>query len=123
MLGSSLISWHCKKQANVALSTTEAEYIAARNCCVQTLWLKQQLSDFGIMLSRIPILCDNTNIINLTKNPVMHSKTKHIEIMHHFLREHIINGNCEIKFIGTELQLVDLFTKPIAKDSFNFLLN
>ena len=53
----------------------------------------------------------------------MHSRTKHIEIRHHFLKEHIANGNCEIKFIGTELQLADLFTKPLAKDRFNFLRN
>jgi len=79
----------------------------------QTIWIKQQLSDFGIMLSRILILCDNTSAINLTKNLVMHSRTNHIEIKHNFLSEHIANGNCEIKFIGTELQLTDLFTKPL----------
>jgi len=123
MLGSSLISWHCKKQACVALSTAEAGYIAAGSCCAQTLWLRQQLSDFGILLNKIPINCDNTSVIKLSKNPIMHSRTKHIEIRHHFLREHITNGTCDIKFIGTEFQLVDLFTKPLAKDSFYFLLN
>ena len=123
MLESSLISWHCKKQACVPLSTAEAEYIAAGSCCAQTLWLRQQLSDFGILLNKIPIQCDNTSVVNLSKNPVMHSRTKHIEIKHHFLREHIDNGTCEIKVIGTELQLVDLFTKPLAKERFNFLIN
>ena len=123
MLGSSLISWHCKKQACVALSTAEAEYIAAGSCCAQTLWLRQQLSDFGILLNNIPIKCDNTSAINLSRNPVMHSRTKHIEIRHHFLREHIANGTCDIQFIGTEFQLADLFTKPLAKDRFHFLLN
>jgi len=120
MLGSSLISWHCKKQACVALSTAEVEYIAAGSCCGQTLWLRQQLSDFGILLNKISINCDNTSAINLSKNPVMHSRTKHIEIRHHFLREHIANGTCDIKFIGTEFQLVDLFTKPLVKDKFFF---
>jgi len=95
----------------VLLSTTEAEYIAAGSCCAQTIWLRQQLNDFGILLN------------NLTKIPIMQSRTKHIEIRHHFLREHISNGTCEIKFIGTNLQLADLFTKPLAKDRFNFLLN
>jgi len=123
ILGSSLISWHCKKQACVVLSTTEAEYIAAGSCCAQTLWVRQQLSDFGILLNKIPIHFDNTSAINLSKNPVMHSRTKHIVIRHHFLREHIANGICDIQFIGTELQLVDLFTKPLAKDKFYFLLN
>ena len=75
------------------------------------------------MLSRIPLLCDNTSAINLTKKSVMHSRTKHIEIRHNFLCQHIVNGNCEIKFIGTQLQLADLFTKPLAKDRFNFLRN
>jgi len=123
MLGSSLISWHCKKQACVALSTAEAEYISAGSCCAQTLWLRQQLSDFGILLNKIPINCDNTSAINLSKNLVIHSRTKHIEIIHHFIREYIANGTCDIKFIGTEFQLADLFTKPLAKDIFYFLLN
>jgi len=122
LLGSSLILWQCKKQACVALSTTEAEYIAG-SCCAKKLWLRQELNDFGILLNKIPILCDNTNAINLTKNVIMHVRTKHIEIRHHFLREHISNGTCEIKFIGTDLQLADLFTEPLAKDRFNFLLN
>jgi len=123
LLGSSLMSWQCKKQACVALSMAEAEYIAAGSCCAQTIWLRQQLNDFGILLNHIPLLCDNTSAINLTKNSVMHSRTKHIEIRLHFLKEHISNGTCEIKFIGTDLQLADLFTKPLAKDRFNFLLN
>jgi len=89
LLGSSLVSWHSKKQACVALSTTEAEYIAAGNCCAQILWMKQQLEDYNIFLKHIPMKCDNTSAINLTKNPIMHSRTKHIEIRHHFLRDHI----------------------------------
>ena len=84
LLGNSLISWACKKQACVALSTAEAEYIAAGSCCAQILWLKHQLEDYGISLNNIPLLCDNTSAINISKNPVMHSRTKHIEIRHHF---------------------------------------
>jgi len=80
LLGSSLILGHSKKQACVAFSTAEAKYIAAGSCCAQRLWIKQQLSDFGLTLSKIPLLCDNTSAINLTKNPVQHSRTKHIEI-------------------------------------------
>jgi len=78
------------------LSTAEAEYIVAGSCCAQTIWLKYQLSDFGLNLSKIPLLCDNTSAINLTKNPVQHSRTKHIEIRHHFIRDHIMNGDCKI---------------------------
>ncbi|XP_068486956.1 secreted RxLR effector protein 161-like [Phaseolus vulgaris] len=79
LLGSSLISWHSKKQVCVALSTVEAEYIAARSCCAQILWIKQQLEDFGLKVSKVPLLCDNTSAINLTKNQVQHFRTKHIE--------------------------------------------
>jgi len=107
----------------VALSTAEAEYIAVGSCCAQTLWMKQQLSDFGLNLSKIPLLCDNTSAINLTKNPVQHSRTKHIEIRHHFIRDHVTNGDCEIQFVSTENQLANLFTKPLSKERFNFLRN
>ena len=123
MLGSSLVSWHSKKQACVALSTAEAKYITAGSCCAQTLWIKQQLSDFGLNLSKIPLLCDKTSVINLTKNPVQHSRTKHIEIRHHFIRDHVTNEDCEIQFVSTENQLADLFTKPLSKERFNFLRN
>ena len=107
----------------MALSTAEAEYIATGSYCAQTLWMKQQLSDFGLNLSKIPLLCDNTSGINLTKNPVQHSRTKHIEIRHHFTRDHVTNGDCEIQFVSTENQLADLFTKPLSKERFNFLRN
>jgi len=118
LLGSLLVSWHSKKQACVALSTIEAEYIVAGNCCAQILWMKQQLEDYNIFLNHIPLKCDNTSAINLTKNPIMHSRTKHIEIRHHFLRDHINKGNCEIEYIDTKHQLVYIFTKPLAKDRF-----
>ena len=75
-----LVSWSSKKQNSVALSTVEAEYIAVGNYCAQILWIKQQLSDFCMSLNNIPIFCDNTSAINITKNPVQHSRTKHIEI-------------------------------------------
>jgi len=123
LLGSSLISWHSKKQACVVLSTTEAEYIAAGSCCAQSLWIKQQLSDFGLNLSKIPLLCDNTSVINLTKNPVQHLRTKHIEIRHHFIKDHVNNGDCEIQFVSTENKLAGLFTKSLNKERFNFLRN
>ena len=93
LLCSSLISWHSKKQACVAISTAEAEYIAAGSCCAQILWLKQQLADFGLQIGKVPLMCDNTSAINLTKNQIQHSRTKHIEIRHHFIRDHVQNGN------------------------------
>jgi len=119
------VSFHgkVKKQACVALSTAEAEYVAAGSCCAQILWIKQQLEDFGLKISKVPLLCDNTSAIKLTKNQVQHSRTKHIEIRHHFIRDHINNGDCEIKFVSTKSQLADIFTKPLSKDRFYSLRN
>lgn len=96
LLGSSLVSWFSKKQVSVALSTTEAEYIAAGSCCAQILWMKQQHSDYGLSINHIPLRCDNTSAISLTKNPILHSRTKHIEIRHHFIRDHVLKGDVEI---------------------------
>ena len=73
--------------------------------------MKQQLSDYGLILDHIPIQCDNTNAINLSKNLVLHSRTKHSEIRHHFLRDHFQNGDCVLEFVDTKNQLVDIFTK------------
>ena len=84
-LGHSLVSWHSKKQNSVALSTAEAKYIAAGLGCAQVLWMKQTLSDFGLTYSHVPIKCDNTSAISISKNHVQHSRTNHIEIRHHFL--------------------------------------
>ncbi|XP_068486523.1 secreted RxLR effector protein 161-like [Phaseolus vulgaris] len=123
LLGPNLISWHSKKQECVALSTAEAEYIVAGSCCAQILWLKQQLADFGLQINKIPLMCDNTSAINLTKNQIQHSSTKHIEIRHHFIRDHVSNGDCEVKFIETKMQLADIFTKPLPKEKFFFLRN
>ncbi|WVZ53075.1 hypothetical protein U9M48_004062 [Paspalum notatum var. saurae] len=80
LLGTSLVSWSSRKQASVALSTTEAEYIAAASCCSQLLWMKATLSDFGLKYGRIPLLVDSTSAISIAKNPVLHSRTKHIDV-------------------------------------------
>jgi len=112
-----------KKQTYVALSTVEVEYIAAGSFCAQILWIKQQLEDFGLKISKVPLLCDNTNAINLTKNQVQHSRTKHIEIRHHFICDHVSNGDCEIQFVATKSQLADIFTKPLSKENFYSLKN
>ena len=114
-LDHSLVSWFSKKQNSVALSTTEAEYIAAGNCCAQALWMKQIVRDYDINLEQIHINCDNTSPINLLKNPIQHSRTKHIEIRHYFLRDHVQKGDIALKFISTKnnlpIFLQNLFTK------------
>jgi len=77
--------------------------------------------DYGLKLEKIPLYCDNTSAVNLTKNPIQHSKIKHIEIKHNFIRDHVQKGEIEVKFAKTKNQLVDLFTKPLACDRFNKL--
>ncbi|GKE97293.1 hypothetical protein Tco_0020644, partial [Tanacetum coccineum] len=86
-LGSRLISWQCKKQTMMANSTTEAEYVAASNCCGQVLWIQNQLLDYGYNFMNTKIFIDNKSTIYIVKNPVFHTKTKHIEIRHHFIRD------------------------------------
>jgi hypothetical protein len=88
----SLVSWASKKQNSVALSTVEAEYIAASHCCAQLLWMRQTLRDYGYKLSKVPLLCDNESAIRMADNPVEHSRTKHIDIRYHFLRDHQKRG-------------------------------
>ena len=83
-------------------------YIAVGHGCAQSIWLKHQLMDYGVKLEKVPLYCDNTSAINLTKNPIQHSKTKHIEIRHHFIRDHIQKSDIEIMFVKTENQLANL---------------
>ena len=105
----------------MSLSSTEAEYIAAASCCVQVLWLKNQLRDLGLEFPEAPILCDNTSTISLAKNPVQHTRTKHIDIRHHFIRDHVQKKDVKVQFVPTHHQLVDIFTKPLGVDQFTFI--
>jgi hypothetical protein len=112
-LGRSLVSWSSKKQTSVALSIAEAEYVAAGQCCAQLLWRRQTLRDFGYNLSKVPLLCENESAIRLADNPVEHNHTNHIDIRHHFLRDHQQRGDIDIYHISTDNQLADIFTKPL----------
>jgi hypothetical protein len=84
-VGNNLVAWMSKKQASISLSTVEAEYIVAGNCCTQLLWMKTLLGDYGLSQDTMIINCDNTSAIKISKNLVQHSQTKHIDIRHHFL--------------------------------------
>ncbi|WVZ80887.1 hypothetical protein U9M48_028325 [Paspalum notatum var. saurae] len=118
LLGRSLVSWSSKKQNCVSLSTAEAEYIAAGSSCAQLLYMKQTLKDYRVELTRIPLLCDNESAVKLTNNPVQHFRTKHIDIRHHFIRDHVAKGDILLRNVGTKEQLADIFTKPLDESNF-----
>ncbi|KAI3808433.1 hypothetical protein L1987_24384 [Smallanthus sonchifolius] len=121
-LGNRLISWQCKKQTTVSQSTAEAEYIAAALCCSQVRWIHHQMLDYGITFHETPILCDNTAVPHITKNPVQHSKTKHIEIKHHFIRDCVEKKHIKIVEVKTDKQTADIFTKAFDSARFEKLV-
>jgi hypothetical protein len=117
------VSWASKKQNSVALSIVEAEYITAGHYCAQLLCMRQTLMDYGYKLSKVPLLCDNESAIRMAENPVEHSRTKHIDIRYHFLRDHQQRGDIEIAYINTKEQLADIFIKPLDEKTFTKLRN
>nr|GEV37014.1 copia protein [Tanacetum cinerariifolium] len=114
-MGCCLTSWFSKKQTTLAISTTEAEYVSAGKACQQALWMKQDLLDYDINLDDIPVLYDNKGAIDLSKNHVLHSRTKHIEIRHHFLRDNVKKGNISIEKVSSEDNITDILTKPLKR--------
>ncbi|GJR24637.1 hypothetical protein Tco_0973164 [Tanacetum coccineum] len=106
-----LILWQCKKQTIVATSTTEAEYVAAASCCGQVLWIQNQMLDYGFNFMNTKIHIDNESTICIVKNPVYHSKTKHIEIRHHFIRDSYEKKLIRVEKIHTDFNVADLLTK------------
>ncbi|GJX99441.1 putative ribonuclease H-like domain-containing protein, partial [Tanacetum coccineum] len=110
-LGRRLISWQCKKQTIVATSTTEAEYVAAASCCGQVLWIQNQMLDYGFNFMNTKIYIDNESTICIVKNPVYHSKTKHIAIRHHFIRDAYEKKLIQVLKIHTDDNVADLLTK------------
>nr|GEY27388.1 copia protein [Tanacetum cinerariifolium] len=107
-----------EKQTALAISTTEAEYLSARKACQQALWMKQALVDYDVRLDDIPIMCDNKGAIDLSKNLVQHSRTKHIEIHHHFFYDNVQKGNISIEKVLSEDNIADILTKPLKSDPF-----
>ncbi|GKF03797.1 hypothetical protein Tco_0034465 [Tanacetum coccineum] len=123
LLGDRLVSWSSKKQKSTAISSTEAEYIALSGCCAQIFWMRSQLTDYGLVFNKIPLYCDNKSAIALCCNNVQYSQSKHIDIRHHFIKEEVENEVVELYFVRTEYQLADSFTKPLAKEGLDFLIN
>ncbi|GKC08270.1 putative ribonuclease H-like domain-containing protein, partial [Tanacetum coccineum] len=117
-LGRRLISWQCKKQTIVATSTTEAEYVATANCCGQVLWIQNQMLDYGFNFMNTKIYIDNESTICIVKNLVFHSKTKHIEIRHHFIKDAYEKKLIQVLKIHTDDNVADLLTKAFDVSRF-----
>nr|GEW57460.1 retrovirus-related Pol polyprotein from transposon TNT 1-94 [Tanacetum cinerariifolium] len=111
-----------EKAVNETQYKVEAEYIDAARCCANILWMKSWLNDYDIIYENVPIFCDNTSAIAILTNPVLHARTKHIDIRYHFIRDHIIKGDIELHFIPTQYQLDDIFTKPLNEQTFKRLI-
>ncbi|GJX38667.1 retrovirus-related pol polyprotein from transposon TNT 1-94 [Tanacetum coccineum] len=122
-LGGKLVSWSSKKQDCTAMSTVEAEYVSLSACRAQVICMCIQLLDYGYKYNRIPMYCDSKSSIAISCNLVQHSKTKHIDIWYHFIKEHVEKGIVEIYFVRTKYQLVDLFTKAVPKERFEYLVH
>lgn len=117
-----LASWFNEKQSSIGLSTMEEEYMATTACCKKLLWMIQTLQDIQIKCSPpISILCDNKSAISISKNHVMHSKRKHIPIKYHFLREQVLEKNVKLEYVPSKEQVVDIFTKPLPREAFEYL--
>jgi hypothetical protein len=121
-LGNNPITWVSKKQHIVSRSSTEAEYRALASGAAELAWLHQVLCDLGVVLPHAPTMwCDNTSAIALASNPFFHSRTKHIEVDYHFVRERVVRGDLSLMFISTDDQLANLFTKPLSTQRFQRL--
>ncbi|GJS49932.1 retrovirus-related pol polyprotein from transposon TNT 1-94 [Tanacetum coccineum] len=112
-LGDKLVSWSSKKKKSTAISSTEVEYIALSGCCAQILWMRSQLTDYGFKFNKIPLYYDNKSAIALCCNNVQHSRSKHIDVRYHFIKEQVKNKVVEPYFVKTEYQLADIFTKAL----------
>ncbi|GKA50531.1 retrovirus-related pol polyprotein from transposon TNT 1-94 [Tanacetum coccineum] len=120
-VGCCLTSWFSKKQPALAISTTEAKNVSAGKACQQVLWMKQALIDYDVRLDDVPIMCDNKGLIDLSENPVQHSRTKHIEIRHHFLHDNVQKGHISIEKVSSVNNIADILTKPLKRELFNYL--
>ena len=121
-LAGGVISWMSKLQETVALSTTEAEYIAASDACKEAIWLKGLLDEIGRTQEKVNVFCDSQSAIHLATNPAYHSKTKHIDVRYHFVRHVIEGGKVVLKKVRTQENHADIFTKPVTVEKLRWCL-
>nr|GEX63625.1 retrovirus-related Pol polyprotein from transposon TNT 1-94 [Tanacetum cinerariifolium] len=120
--GDKLFSWSSNNQDYTSMSSTEAKYVSLSACCAQVLWMRTQLIDYGFHFDKIPMYCDSKAAIAISCNPVQHSRTKHIDVRYHFIKEKVEKGIVELFFVGTKYQLADLFTKSLPTEWFKYLI-
>jgi len=105
----------------VSLSTVEAEYIAASSSCSQLVWMKQMLKEYNVEQNVLTLYCENLSAINISKNHIQHSRTKHIDIQHHFIRDLVKEKIVTLEHVDTEEQLADIFIKALDAKQFEKL--
>jgi hypothetical protein len=120
-LHNNLISWFSKKQNCVALSTAKVEYGTDGSNCSQLLGIKQMISEYNVEQDGLTLYCENKSSINISKNPIQHSRTKHIDVCHHFIRDLVEDNLVTLKHVATENQLVDTFTKTLDASKYETL--
>jgi hypothetical protein len=122
LLGTNLVTWMSQKQRVVALSSCEAEYIASSNAACQGIWLSRVLGELlGVQAPKVKLLVDNKSAIALSKNPVHHDRSKHIDTRYHFIRQCVERGEVEIDHVSTTAQLADILTKALGRVRFSEL--
>jgi hypothetical protein len=121
-MGNTAFAWSSKKQPIVTLSTCEAEYVAATSCVCQAIWLRNLLKELHLPQEEsTEIYIDNKSALALAKNPVFHDRSKHIDTRYHFIRECVSKKEVELKFVKSQDQIADIFTKPLKEDIFRKL--
>ncbi|GJR17628.1 hypothetical protein Tco_0966155 [Tanacetum coccineum] len=128
--------WYPKDSGFKLIAYSDADHAGCKDDCKSTsgglqflggklviIWMRTQLLDYGYKYNRIPMYYDSKSAIAISCNLVQHSKTKHIDIRYHFIKEHVEKGTVEIYFVGTEYQLADLFTKALPKERFEYLVH
>nr|GEX38072.1 copia protein [Tanacetum cinerariifolium] len=121
-LGEKMVSCSSKKQDCMELSIAEAKYVSLSTCCAQVIWIQTQLMNYGFHFNKILIYYDSKSAIAISCNPVQHSRTKHIAVRYHFIKEHVEKGTIKLYFVKTDNQLADLFTKALPVDQLNYLV-
>ena len=114
-----MIAWSAKKQQTIALSSTEAEYMAMTHSRKEAVFLNHLFGDLAIPISNpIPLLVNNQSAIALAENPIFHMHSKHIEVCHHWMHEKVRDGTIQLEYVPTTDQVVDIFTKPLNAEKF-----